>query len=279
MQVADVGNAVTPTPTTVNPGGPPVYTPGAGAPPPVTPATGPDSITVGATPGYTPDYTGAIQSDPGYAAAQAANQQAQNTAQAQRQAQMRAAVIQYGGMPQGYQDAYGDIDQATLDAAKNNQYSTLAGLNRNYQQSTEQFRRALAARGALQSGDLNYGQDQIDTGYGQNEYDAGNVFGNNAQGYLNQYAGVLDADSSRSASAIQQAAANAYADPNNRPTAATPGSAAGRNAGLSSKYGIDIYTDADGNNYDRNGNAWTAPATPAYDPTNSPWNRTPGIQL
>lgn len=242
-------------------------TPSAGQPAPTNPDPGPNDITVGGSPGSTPDYNAAIQADPGYAAAQSANQQAQANAQAQRQAALRSAVVQYGGLPSGWKDAYGDIDQATLDAATGNQYSTLANLRRSYDQSVSQFRRALAARGALQSGDLNYGQDQLDTGYGQSQYDAANQFGNAATGQLNAYAGVLDQNQARMAQAIQAAAANAYNDPANRPVAATPGNTATRDAALSAAYGVDVYTDANGNHYTRGGDPWTAPVVGYAGPT------------
>lgn len=262
-----------------NPGGPSAtpgaspYVPGAGQPPPTPPsAPGPDSISIGATPGYTPDYTSAIQNDPGYAASQTATQQAAANAQAQRQAALRAQVIQYGGLPDGFKDPFGDIDQATLDAAKNNQYSTLASLKKNYDQSVSQFQRALAARGALQSGDLNYGQNQIDTGYGQSQYDAGNQFGSAGQGILNAYTGVLGTNAQNLAQAIQAAAANAYNDPANKPVTANPGTTASRNAALSSQYGIDVYDDGSGKYYTRDGNPWVMPSA---SPIGSPYGTGP----
>jgi len=278
----DGGGAVF-TPTS-NPGGPstggttPAASaaaptgPSASAPPTVAPTTGPDSITVGGSPGYTPDYTQAIQNDPGYAGAQSAAQLAASNATAQRQAALRSAVIQYGGLPANFKDPYGDIDQATLDAAAANQYSTLAGVKRNYQQSVDQFRKALAARGALQSGDLGYGQDQLDTGYGQNEYDAANVFGGQGQSALNAYTGVLSANAQNLAQAIQGAAANAYNDPNNKPVNAVPGTIAKRNAAASDQYGISLYDDGKGGYYDQNGNPWSPPAWSYTTHGNGPQN-------
>lgn len=269
MQYIDPADQATTVTPTGPPGGPsasptPTYTPSAAGPgvaPP--PAAGPDSIQT--SPGYTPDYTGAIQNDPGYAGATAANQQAQATAAAARRAALQQQVIQYGGMPDGFKDAYGDIDQATLDAAKGNQYSSLAAMQKNYQSSVDQFRKALAARGALQSGDLNYGQDQLDYGLGQSQYDAGNAFGGAAAGTIGQYTGVLDANQQRLAGAIQGAEANAFNDPANRPTQA---STAQRDAGKSSAYGQDIYTGADGTLYTRDGSVFTPPsasAAPTYN--------------
>ena len=102
-------------------------------------------------------------------------------------------MTKYGRLPAGFKDTYGDIDQATLDAAKNNQYSTLAQLQRNYQQSVEAFKRALAARGALQSGDYNHGSDQLATGYSQQPfYHQGNAFAGEVNSDLQNYLNVMN---------------------------------------------------------------------------------------
>lgn len=263
-QTDDSGTAV------YTPRSAPAYTPSQGSPgPPPAADPGPSSIVT--TPGFTPDYGAAIQNQPSYAAAMAANTQAEANASSTRRADLRSAAIQYGGLPSGFNDQYGDIDQATLDAAKGNQYSTVAGLKRNYQQSVDQFRKALAARGALQSGDLNYGQDQLDTGLGQSMYDAGNAFGNTATGAIRNYTGVLDANQRNMVNAITDAQASAYNDPLLRPVAQKTAS---RDAGLSATYGQDIYSDPDtGTLYTRDGSVFAPPspsaAAPQYgQPTN-----------
>lgn len=239
-------------------------TPSASAPPVTQPTTAPGSITT--TPGYTPDYTDIIQSQPGYQQAQTAAQKAQADAAAQRKAALDQAVIQYGGLPQGYQDAYGDVDQATLDAAKNNQFSTQATLSKNYDQSVEQFKRALAARGALQSGDLNYGQDQLDTGYGQSLYDAGNAFGSTATGAINAYTGVLDQNQQNLVSALQSAQGTALADPANVPVQQKTAS---QDADLTTLYGRAIYKGDDGTLYTQDGQVFTpgVTASASYQPS------------
>ena len=234
------------------------YTPSQGAAaPPSAPASGPDTIVT--DPGNTVDWTAAIQNQPEYAAAITGNRESEARAAAQRRAALQGQVIQYGGLPQGFKDAYGDIDQATLDAARSNQYSTLSQLQRNYTQSVEQFRKALAARGALQSGDLNYGQDQLDTGYGQQQYDAGNAFGQGATGAINAYTGVLDQNQRDLVNAISQASQSAYANPANRET---PQKTANHDAALSATYGVDIYKDPDGTLYTRDGTVFN-PANPS----------------
>lgn len=220
------------------------------APPPP-----PGSVQTGA--GYTPDYGGLINNDPAYLAAKSAAEQAQANAAAQRKQQLRQALIQYGGLPSGFTDQYGDLDQATLDAASQNQNSTLAQLAKNYSQSGEQFKRSLAARGALQSGDLNYGQDQLDQGYAQQRYDAANQFGNSANSALGQYMGVLSGNAQSLAGAIGQAEGNVSSNPAYQPTAPT---SANYDSGASSQYGQPIYNDGNGNYFDINGNPFTPPA-------------------
>lgn len=226
--------------------------------------------------GYTPDYAGLIKADPGYIAGQSAAQAAQATAAAQRKAALQQAIVRYGGgLPSNFTDQYGDIDQATLDAAKNNQQSTLANLSTNYAQSEQQFLRQLAARGALQSGDLNYGEDQLQRGYAQQQYDAANAVGDQATGALNSYTGVLNQNSRDMAGAVNSAEANVYANPAYRPQSASYADYA---SSESSQYGQPLYKDgngvlytADGNPYTPGGGGGSAPAAPApadnsYDP-------------
>jgi hypothetical protein len=257
MLYADSGGYVDPTPTaTKNPTAPPV-TP---APPPP-----PGSITFG---GYTPDYGGLLGNDPGYLAAQAAARQAQAQAAAQRKQSLQQALIQYGGLPDGFNDQYGDFDQATLDAAKQNQYSTLATLARNYAQSGEQFKRSLAARGALQSGDLNYGQDQLDQAYGQQRYDAANAFGSQANQALAQYMGVLQGNAQSLAGAIQGAESNVSSNPAYQPVAPTT---ANYDASSSAAYGQPIYSDGNGNLFDMNGNPFAPPAQSGQESSPYSW--------
>jgi hypothetical protein len=220
--------------------------------------------------GYTPDYGGLITSDPQYLAAQAAASKAGADASAARRAALRQAVIRYGGMPAGFTDQYGDLDQGTLDAAKGNQQSTLANLATNYAQSEEQFKRGLAARGALQSGDLNYGEDQLQRGYGQQQYDAANSVGDMATGYTNQYAQVLGQNANNMVGAIGSAESNVFQNPAYKPTQP---SYADYDAASSSQHGQAVYKDASGVLYDGNGGIFTpggAPPAPPADTSGSP---------
>ena len=239
--------------------GAPAYTgPGTATVPTPTPAPAP-APTITTSPGFTPDYDALIKSDPAYGAAQSAAQLAQSNASAARRAALRSAVIRYGGMPAGFTDQYGDLDQGTLDTAQNNSQSVLANLAHDYSQSEEQFKRGLAARGALQSGDLNYGEDQLQRGYAQQQYDAANQVGDQAQQDLSQYSGVLASNAQNMASAVQGAESNVLSNPAYTPSSA---SYANYDAASAAQYGQPIYKDPNGVLYDANGNVFT-PSAPS----------------
>jgi hypothetical protein len=248
-----VGTASAPTPT----------------PPPAAPA---GSVQV--SPGFTPDWSNLIQNDSGYLAAKAAADKAKNDAAAQRKQALQQAIIQYGGLPSGFADQYGDIDQATLDSAQQNQFSTLAQLAKGYAQNEEALRRGLAARGALQSGDLNYGEDQLQNAYGQQRYDAANAIGSQANQVYGAYTGVLNGNAQSLASALQGAESAIYSNPGFAPVAAQT---ANYDASNSATYGQPIYVDSQGNLFDQNGNpfspsgpsASSAPSAPAPTDTTS----------
>lgn len=218
--------------------------PDAGAAP-----AAPGSITTGAN--YTPDYTSLLQNDPSYLAAQSAATTAAGAGSAERRAAIRRAYIMYGGqLPPGFNDQYGDIDQTTKDAASGNQNSKVAQLAYSHSQGLEQFKRSLAARGALQSGDLSYGQDQLDRGYGQQQYDEGNRFLDDTNQSYGRYTGILGQNAQNMTAAVGQAESNVYSNPAYRPTQT---STATYDAGLAAQYGQPVYTDSSGNIYDSNG--------------------------
>jgi hypothetical protein len=182
-------------------------------------------------------------------------------------------------MPDGWTDSYGDIDQATKDAAAGNQNSTLSQLHDNYQRSVESFRRALAARGALQSGDLSYGQDQIDRGLSQQEYDAANSFGDQVNQAVSGYAGVLGSNAQNLAGAIGSAENNVYGNPAYRPVAP---SYADYDPTSSARWGKPVYKGADGTLYSDDGSVFNAPGTTnatAPTPMNSDGTSAPVAQL
>jgi len=157
------------------------------------------------------DWKNLIQADPGYMNSNLSLSERSDSAAANRKAALRAIAMQYGGLAPGIRDVYGDLDQQTLDTAAANPLSDLARLRKSGADNTEQYKRQLAARGALQSGDLGYGLDQINYNQNASEYDLGQQYGNAAQGAVNDYAGILQGLNSEQLAAIQDAAARIIA--------------------------------------------------------------------
>ena len=264
-------------PYTPPPGGPsatpaasPAPTPTATVAPAPPPAP-PGSITTQAA--SSPDYNTLLKSNPVYVAAANNASAAAGSADAQRRAAVRAAFIKYGGaMPNGWSDQYGDIDQATRDAAAANQNSTLAQLKANYDQGVNQFKRALAARHMLSSGELNYGQDQLDRGYSQQQYDASNQFLGGVNDVYGQYAGVLGQNARDMQNAVQ-GSLDSLIQQGYVPQAAKT---ANYDSGLSAQYGIPVYRGDDGQLYRQDGTIFDgsqASASPAVGaPAGSPYS-------
>jgi len=189
-------------------------------PPPPPPPKPPPPSTYLFTPAYTPDYASLIKSSPGYMAWQAADPHV--SAGATRRAAIRALMIQYGGtLPPGYSDVYGDIDQATLDQAAANPYSTKKQLLRANALANQQLQTSLAARGALHSGDLVYGADQLGQQLGQAEYDAGNAFSGAYQGDVGSFVDAINAWQQQEAGIVGQEEANLEQNPLYQPRDAT----------------------------------------------------------
>jgi len=201
-------------------------------------------------PGNNPDFPYLIAHDPGYLAAQAAATAAAKTSAAQRRETIRQALIQYGGNWAGFTDKYGDIDQATRDLAAANQNSTLAQLARNLATNTHNMRAQLAARGMLESGDLGYGQNQLQTNYAQDQYNAGLGLGQTLTGAVNAYTGVLNQNAKDLWGALMTATANEQNAPGNQVVKRVDAS---YDPGASTKAGKFIYRDPDGNYYTADG--------------------------
>ena len=137
------------------------------------------------------DWQNIIQSNPGYMQWALGAGERADTATANRRAAMRALAIRFGGLPQNFSDVYGDIDPETTGIASANPESENARLLRSYQQQVEQSRRQLAARGGLQSGELGWGQGQLDLARQGDVYDVTNKFLDAASGTLGQYGSTL----------------------------------------------------------------------------------------
>lgn len=213
------------------------------------------SGTLTLNPGYTPDYKALIEGDSGYLASLNSTRQDVAGAASARQAALRTLAMRYGGLPSGFKDTYGDIDPATVELAKGNQYSQVANLDRAYNDNVLATKRSLAARGALQSGELGYGLDRANLARAQGEYDLGNAFSDAANSAVTGYLAAEQAARKANADALAVAEKNVYANPANRPVDAVT-------ANLDpdwSKWGYPVYVGPDGKRYKADG-------TPAGDP-------------
>jgi hypothetical protein len=165
------------------------------------------------SPGYTPDYSALAKLDPAYLLWK--NNSLLNMAQAEstRRAFLRALAVQHGGMPSGFSDRYGDIDQATLGLAGKNQQSDIARIARSYDQNVAQGKASLSARGGLQSGELQYMLDQADLQRQSNEYDSGQQFANAFNQAINAYVGAQLSDRQGEYDALVAAYRHVMSDP------------------------------------------------------------------
>jgi hypothetical protein len=221
----------------------------------------------------TPDYRSLIASDPGLLSFRGSAAEKRAQAAAARKAALQSLAIRHGGLGGGFKDVYGDIDETTQGLAQANQFSDTRRLQQSYDEGVTQFQRGLAARGALQSGDLGYGMEQAERARGTAEYDLGQEFLGAAQGLLGNYTDVesaLNAEEGNQISGAYGRAAAAY-----QPTAGSSATFSGLDSSGRPKYiGPDgtIYTiGPDGNPI-----PWTesapeptppAPTGPSYQPT------------
>lgn len=204
---------VIPDPTPNQTSGMLPYVPGA----PTTPTQAGGSSGSGSGSSQDP-YLSLIQSDPNYLAWQTNSVKDLSDAASARQASIRALIEQFGGMPSGFTDKYGDLTSADLSLASSNPYSTEAELKRTYDQNVSAMRKALAARGALHSGDLGFNQNQLDTNYGQAQYDAGQQFAQELQAAFNAYTSAQETDRQNQAASIAAAYQDIIGNPAYVPT-------------------------------------------------------------
>lgn len=205
-------------------------------------------------PGFNPDYNALLLSDPAYLAWATAHPGHVADAAFQRQAATRALAAQYGGVPQGFTDTYGDLTPADLAQAAANPFSDTAQLKQQYQNNVENLRRGLAARGQLHSGDLGFGQGQLDTQLGKSQYDLGNQFLQNLRDAIGNYTGAMANEDTARSGAIGQAYQDVTSNPAYQPT---PAATATLVPTWQSDYGTPVYKTPEGRLYtvDGNGNS------------------------
>jgi len=220
-----------------------------------------------------------VEAEPGYVHWKAGADQARVDAGTRRRAAIQALARQYGGIPAGYSDTLGDLSPADLAIDAADPMSQLNRLKASYDTQQQQLQTSLAARGALHSGDLVYGQGQLANQYATNLSDAATTFlGAPGQG---GFAGALDD--------YTQAYNDAYSGQQGAIDDATaileqlyPTEGSDVTANLDpnwqSTYGVPVYTGPDGSLYivgpDGNLQPYTSPdqggAAPAPTPTPTP---------
>src|SRR5919106_85613 len=95
--------------------------------------------------GYSPsDWTKVIAGNSGYMNWALSAAERKDVATANRTAALRALAIRYGGLPSGFKDPYGDIDEGTLSQSQGNPLSESQRLAKSYADSTEAYKRSLA---------------------------------------------------------------------------------------------------------------------------------------
>lgn len=213
---------------------------------------------------YTPDYMALIQQDPAFMAlSQMLSAQGTQNA-AQRQSATQQALIQFGAVPdftsvasqlglspEALQMLQADIDpNAAALASQNTQagLSTEAQLQQGQHQAIMSLRNALAARGALGSGENAYRTNLQDQSYARQQNDALQSLLQSIGGYQNQYLSAQQQAEQRRQEGLQQALQFESSLPQNQ--------------GFHLTYNVHkgVYMDASGNTYTPKQNAdgtWT----------------------
>lgn len=174
-----------------------------------------DSNPVSPTFGTSPaniDWTSLIQNDPAYKQT-LADMKAANVADlGSRNAAFNRAIINFGQVPdmQAAQQALGldlgsVIDPQTAQLAQQNQYSTEANLQHSFQQGIMKLRQALAARGALQSGELGYQLGEANRSFGNAQNSATQQLLDALSGYQSQYTNAVNGRQASSTQALLEA--------------------------------------------------------------------------
>jgi hypothetical protein len=166
--------------------------PGGTGDAPTSPATGP------------PDYLALIKGTPAYQSWLSSRNSRLGNLATDRATAIRQLALQFGGLPGGFKDAFGDLTPEDLAASQGNQFSATAQLQRADAQSREAMHRSLAARGMLQSGDLGYGEGQADLALAQGNNDAASQFLAQLNAALSGYAGGAGAVNAEESGLIAQ---------------------------------------------------------------------------
>lgn len=148
-------------------------------------------------------YNAAVNS-PWYQQAAAATNAAEAADAASRKSNIQQLLIQFGLVPEGFADKYGDVDQTTRDLAGANTasgISTYARLQQAFLDAQRDSSRRLAAKGLRRSGARGYNMRRNQLGYDQGKADAiakllgttGSIYSQYGQGAYQRQMGLLNA--------------------------------------------------------------------------------------
>ena len=203
------------------------------------------------TPGWQPDWQSLIQTDPTYQQYQL-GQQAQSTAdKASRNTGIFQQLAQFGAVPPGGLGDLGDFQLtpeqvAAIGAGTQAGTSDVAQMQRAHDKNIQDLQDMLAARGVLRSGALGVGLNQEQTRYAtdqqaQREKLLGVLAGLQAAFAQAESGRATDLSTQAQATADRLQQSGLYKPKLSQKVQAT-------------RVGNNLYRDADGNYYDRNGN-------------------------
>jgi hypothetical protein len=259
--VTDIGHQILPplAPPPPLPAGstvkaPVAVAPGAtAAPPPPAPPAG--NITV---PGIVDNfYENLLKNNPLYSQ-QLANLSAAGTiADSQRRQAIQKLLADFGYIPEGYNDQYGDVNDLVRGLAGANTsagLSTYAQLGRERDTQARNVKNDLAARGMLSSGETGYQLGQNEREYMQNLTDSERQLLDQLTGFAGQYTGAVSDIATQKTDAAQNAMQEILAtNPN------APNDRAGLLKDTVNKKGVGWYS-LGGKLYDSSGQALDIPA-------------------
>lgn len=196
-------------------------------------------------------FVSVLSGMPGVVAANTNADRSALDAASARAASIQSAALQYGGLPAGFQDKYGDVSESILAQAQANPYSETAQAQRQYDQGMLAMKQRLAASGSLESSQL--GTDTGNTNYqrGLDLYNLAGKFGSTVNDAISKYAGVLGSNQADLTNALAKGAQDAAALPGNYPAGVALHQAPHTSTGVDTtfappKYGPDADYTPDG---------------------------------
>lgn len=189
--------------------------------------------------GLTPNWQALIQGSPVYQSWLANKNAKLGNLATQRAGGVKSLVSKFGFLPPGFKDAFGDLTETDIAAGAANPFGVQAQIKKSYEDAVFNDRRALAARGMLQSGELGYAQNRETTARDQQTYQAGQEFMDALQQLLGGYATGAQEALGGEGDAIAQAQQFILAQGDPSPQADLV-------EGSMDSYGFPVYRDASG---------------------------------